>query len=50
MAPKKKKIAIISRESDSKTLDVAMLEAELKFIDTLRSGAVGAPEGGAAVP
>ena len=30
MAPKKKKIAIISRESDSKTLDVAMLEAELK--------------------
>jgi 2-dehydropantoate 2-reductase len=29
---------------------LAMLEAELKFIDTLRSGAVGAPEGGAAVP
>ena len=30
MAPERKKIAIISRESDSKTLDVAMLEAELK--------------------
>ena len=30
MASKKKKIAIISRESDRRTLDVAMLEAELK--------------------
>ena len=29
MREKKKKVAIISRESDKKTLDVAMLEAEL---------------------